>query len=61
MTALEPTYPARDQVVVVADLDGTLTFDAEPPGPAVTALLHDFDRRPDVRLVLATSRAACAG
>lgn len=49
-----PQCPTR--LVVVADLDGTLAFDGLPPGPATTAVLEDILDRPDIRLVLASSR-----
>lgn len=44
------------RAVVVADLDGTLAFDALPPGAAVQAALRSLLARTDIRLAFATSR-----
>ncbi|MBG6064446.1 HAD hydrolase family protein [Micromonospora ureilytica] len=44
-------------LVLVADLDGTLAFENRPPGAAVSAALNEIAARDDIRLVLATSRA----
>jgi hypothetical protein len=46
-----------EEVVLVADLDGTLVFNGTGPGPAVSAVLAELVERPGLRLVVATSRA----
>lgn len=44
-------------MLVVSDLDGTLTFDGRCPHPALVERLHRLVASGDVRLVLATSRS----
>jgi hydroxymethylpyrimidine pyrophosphatase-like HAD family hydrolase len=46
--------------VVVTDLDGTVGFDADGPGPEVAAALAEIAAHPDLRLVFASSRPPAA-
>lgn len=55
-TTVTGSQPGQ-QVVLAVDLDGTTVFDGDRPGPRVAKVLEDLIDRPDVRLVIATSRA----
>lgn len=50
------TTPVEPRVLV-ADLDGTLSFDGRSIGPEVSSALRDLGTRAGLRLVFATSRA----
>lgn len=54
-TLAVPTQ-VRTRAVVVADLDGTVSFDDRPPGPKAAAALRLVADHPGFRLVLASSR-----